>query len=177
MRLALSLAVATALVFPTSAGAFNTDGRCGGWMLSQWTIEVNPGTFDEGVYTVWWKFTGPATGGPPVSYLGPGTFTVSDAAPVVRGNIPIYSGLTINPAQDGYFWAGFVWDMTGQTDGPWTMPEILDQLHASAIYHSVAAGTSEELPTDWVLARGGPPASSCANLFGASWLHRTYPSD
>lgn len=177
VRLAVSLAVATAMILPAPAAAFNADSRCSGLMLSQWTIEVDPGTFEEGQYTFWWKFTGPGTGGPQVDYLGPRTFTVSDAAPVIPGNAVIYHELTINPAQDGYFWAGFLWDMTGEIWGyAYTMPEVHAELDASQIFFNVAPGTSPERPTDWTLARGGPAASFCANLFGASWMHRTYPS-
>lgn len=176
-RLALSAAVATAMLLPTSAAAFSPDARCGGFMLSQWTVEVDPGAYDEGVYTFWWKFVGPAVGDPPLMYLGPGTFTVSEAAELTNGNAFIYEGLTIHPAQDGYHWAAFYWDMTGQYFGPFTMSEARAELATSAIYLNVTPGTSTELPTEWTLARAGPIASSCANLFGASWVHRTYPSN
>jgi hypothetical protein len=176
MRLAFSLAVATAMVFPTSAAAFNPDSRCYGLMVSQWTVEVEPGAFEEGQYTFWWRFTGPAAGG--VDYIGPMTFTVSDAVPVLHGNLFIYHDRTINPDQDGYFWAGFVWDMTGEIFGPpaSTMPQVHAELDASAIYFNVAPGAAGEVPTEWVLARGGPAGSACANTTPASYDHRTYPS-
>lgn len=178
VRVALCLAVAVSIAFPASAAAFSPDAKCQGFMFSQWTLEVDPGTFEEGVYTHWFKFVGPAIEGPDVAYMGPGTFTVSDAVPVVKGNIPIYNGVTVNPDQDGYFLAGFIWDMTGEYMGlgPHTMAQIHEQLATSAIYTSITPGSSEAVPTEWTLMRGGPIASACANLWGMSWLHRTYPS-
>jgi hypothetical protein len=179
LRVAFCLAVAGAIAFPSYVAAYSPDAKCQGFMVSQWTLEVDPGSFDEGVYTHWFMLTGPANEGPDVAYFGPGTFTVSNSVPVVNGNIPIYDGVTINPDQDGYFWAGFIWDMTGEYMGlgPHTMAQVHEQLAASAIYNSVTPGSGAGQPTEWTLMRGGPASSACANLFGMSWLRRTYPSD
>lgn len=176
VRLLAALVAAAIMAFPPAASAFSPDARCEGMMVSQWTVEVDPGAFANGEYTAWWKFTGPATGGEPVTYLGPWTFAVSDAEPLVRGNALLYDGVTFNPGQDAYFWAGFVFDMTGKYFGPYTMSQARADLAASAIFLGVTPGGSDALPTEWVAARGGPLASSCAGLFGAAWMHRTYPS-
>lgn len=176
VRLLLSFVAATALAFPPVVSAFSPDARCEGMMTSQWTVEVDPGTFANGDYTMWWKFTGPANGPDPVSYLGPWTFTVSDAEPLVRGNALLYDGAAINPGQDAYFWAGFVFDMTGKYFGPYTVAQARADLAESAIFLGLTPGITETLPTEWVAARGGPLTSSCAGLFGSAWMHRTYPS-
>jgi opacity protein-like surface antigen len=177
IAVAVSLALAAVMAFPASGAAYSPDAKCQGFMLSQWTLEVDPGTFAAGVYTHWMKSVGPANEGADVVYYGPGTFTVSDDVAVVKGNILIYNGVTIHPDQDGYFWGAFIWDMTGEYMGlgPHTMAQVHEQLAASAFYISVTPGTSQERPTEWTLMRGGPPASLCANLWGMSWLRRTYP--
>lgn len=179
--LASSLALVATLALAPAAGAYSIRGECEGIMLSQGTLELPPGYWEEGTHTYSLKFT---QVGYPDDVWGPFEFTVSRDAPLYPGQVWLayfvrmagdveVPDQAINPAQDSVFWSAWVFDMTGEIFGPpaTTMQEAKAALAAATISFSWDGG-------DWMVARQGPITSACANGFwtgqGSALFHRTF---
>lgn len=172
-RLGALLAVAMlvgAFVVPGSAAA-ESRSWCAGAFISQATIELPPGYWDVGVHHNSIRFLNTSAGIDDT--WGPFEFTVSDAAPLYKGQVLVAAGLigegpmfvpdqTINPAQDTAMWAGWAF---GPGEFP-SMPAAYEFLDDLDILFAWDGG-------DEVAAHKGPWTNICANL-DVSWLRRTW---
>jgi hypothetical protein len=156
-----------AFVVPGTASA--NQSPCQGYFISQATVELPAGYWTEGVHHNTMRFLG--WGGDET--WGPFEFTVSDSAPLYKGQVMVAAALigagwapipdqTINPAQDTFLWAG--WGI-GPGDYP-NMPAANADLDQASILFSWDGG-------DEVLADQGPYTSFCATG-GVSMFHRSF---
>jgi hypothetical protein len=156
-----------AFIVPGTAAA--SQSPCQGYFISQATIELPAGYWAEGVHHNSMRFLG--WGGDET--WGPFEFTVSDSAPLYKGQVMVAAGLigegwapipdqTINPAQNTFLWAG--WGI-GPGDYP-SMPAANEALHAASILFSWDGG-------DEVVAHQGPYTSFCA-VGNVAPFHRTF---
>ena len=166
--------VVGAFVVPGSAAAGDNGQlhRCQGaqgYFMSQATIDLPPGYWDEGEHVNSIHFLGWGVD----ETWGPWEWTVSNTAPLYPGQVVVAAGLftvgftpipeqTINPAQDTVLWAGWA---IGPGDYP-TMAAANDELEDAAVLFSWDGG-------DERVAHQGPYASFCAGLW-LSNFHRSF---
>lgn len=191
MRRVLSLAAAVALTFalafPGVVSAFSPNGLCQGQMTSMSTIGFGPGYWSTGVHTYSVHFVDTYPGDEFDGTFGPYSFTVSDTAPIYKGNVNLptqdfWGGLwseqgpvpdnTISPAQGTFFYSGWIWDMTGQVYGgpPYTTAQAKAELAVSPIYFSWDGGPE-------VLGNPGPLKNGCdygLDKAGIGYFNRTW---
>jgi len=159
---------------PAAAGGNGEFHRCQGvqgYFISQATLELSPGYWDEGVHHNSIHFVDPSSDFDDL--WGPWEWTVSDSAPLYPGQVIVAAGLftegwtripdqTINPAQDTVLWAGWAF---GPGDYP-SMPAAHEDIDDASILFTWDGG-------DEILARQGPYTSMCANLW-LSNFHRSF---
>ena len=163
-----------ALAAPASAAASNS--YCQGYFMSEATLELPAGYWTVGDHSLAIHFID--VGFDYDDVWGPFPFSVSETAPLYRGQVMIAAGVfsagwtevpgqMINPAQDTFVWAG--WAFGPGAYGPGPSPNIraaYADLADASIAFSIDGGPE-------ILARQGPWVNYCASS-GMGRFTRTF---